>query len=387
MSNANVTCPNCSASLNVPSEVLGRKIKCPKCQEVVRIPAPAEISAAGGRGQSGAPAAGNRAAAARPQTPKPGPAMAKPVVPMAVAPASVPGASKAQPKPASAPSGSAAQENPPSFSELDSQVAEKPRVKNKRKQANPWPIILLGVGAVTFLIVIVAFLIIFLPKVGSNSGGPSSPEIQYVNETTTEVGKSVSIPIVVTYPKSYTASDKERWTLQVAPENPTGSTWNPATGSLTWAPTTRDAGKSHVLGIIIQDSANKDANNRGTFQVRVPALSPGIMAALSHLNNKKVTYTVSLPKKHTGMKHEETVPILVEFQIGKERVDLYDYSSAEIAKAKLAVIDDTKFEELGLTPALTAPLSYVRRDGAILVAPTASLEASEFIKKWFDVPK
>ncbi|MBL8892116.1 MAG: hypothetical protein JNL67_19225 [Planctomycetaceae bacterium] len=322
--------------------------------------------------------------------------MAKPIVPMAtvVSTDSLPVINKAQPKPASTPTVPAppkeseppvSKEAPPNFSGLDSKVAaDKPRVKIKRKHANPWPIILLGVGALAVLALIVTLLIVFLPKSLTNSG-PSIPEIQFVNDATTEVGKSVRIPIAVTYPSSYTAADKARWTFQVAPENPTGSAWDAATGFLTWAPATRDAGKSHVLAIIIQDSVTRETN-RGTFQVHVPPLSPGIMAAMAYLNQNNLVYSASLPKTHEGMKHQETVPNLVEFQIGNDRVDVYDFSTVEIATAKLAEIDDSKLEELGLTPTLSPPLRYVQRDGAILVAPTATLEASPALKAWFEGP-
>lgn len=415
MSKASVTCPNCSASLLVPTDVLGRKIKCPKCQEVVRLPLPSEIAPAAVRGPSTPEPPANSpvttptnpsaasAPAVSPPSPSPTPTtsdkpaepvMAKPLVPMATVlpPDAMPVISKNQPKPTPAPAASAtpkvdephgSKETPPSFSGLDSKVAaEKPRVKIKRKHSNPWPIILLGVGALAVLALIVTLLILFLPT-SLNDGGPSIPEIQFVNDATTEVGKSVRIPISVTYPSSYKAADKARWTFQVAPENPAGSAWDAATGFLTWAPGTQDAGKSHALAIIIQDSSTRETN-RGTFQVHVPALSPGIMATMAYLGQNNMVFTASLPKAHEGMKHQETVPNLFELQIGNDRVDLYDYSSVEIATAKLAEIDESKLDELGLTASLSAPLSYVQSGGAILVTPTASLEASPSIKKWFE---
>ncbi|MDP1562479.1 MAG: hypothetical protein Q8M16_13960 [Pirellulaceae bacterium] len=325
--------------------------------------------------------------------------MAKPIVPMAtlIAPESMPVIAKVQPKPAVAPAvttstvksaGDATAEKaaPPNFSDLDAKVAAdaRPRIKIKRKQSNPWPIILLGVAAVVVLGLIVTLLILFLPK-DFGGGGPSVPEIQFVNDSQTEVGKTVRIPISVTYPTSFSAADKERWTFRVAPENPEGTAWDPATGFLTWSPGTRDAGKSHAVAIIIQNSATRETN-RATFQVHVPALSPGIMSALAQLTRNQVVFTASIPKTHEAMKHLESIPSLVEFQFGNDRVDVYDYSLVEIATAKLAEIDDAKLEELGLTASMTPPLRFEHRDGAIMIAPIATIEASPSIKTWFDPP-
>lgn len=409
MSKVSVPCPNCSALLNVPADVLGRKIKCPKCQEIVRLVTPTDVKSE----PSPSPTAGSNSATAIPSHPSPshpspspvaarpaGPTMAKPIVPMAtvIAPETMPVIAKAQPKPASAPAvttsavksaGDVTTEKAaaPNFSDLDAKVAAdaKPRIKIKRKQSNPWPIILLGVGALVVLGLIVTLLILFLPKDFGGGGGPIVPEIQFVNDSQTEVGKSVRIPIAVTYPSSFSAADKERWTFQVAPENPEGTAWDAATGFLTWSPGTRDAGKSHALAIIIQNSTTRETN-RATFQVHVPALSPGIMSALAQLNQNQVVFTASIPKAHEAMKHQETIPSLVEFQIGNDRVDVYDYSSVEIATAKLAEIDDGKLEQLGLTASMTPPLRYEQRDGAIMIAPIAVIEGSPSIKNWFDPP-
>lgn len=244
--------------------------------------------------------------------------------------------------------------------------------------------ILLAVGALVVLGLIVTLLILFLPK-DFAGGGPSVPEIQFVNDSQTEVGKTVQIPIAVTYPSSFSAADKERWTFQVSPENPPGTAWDAATGFLTWSPGVKDAGKSHALAMIIQNSVTRETN-RATFQVHVPALSPGIMSAVAQLNQNQVVFTASIPKTSEVMKHQETIPNVVEFQIGNDRVDVYDYSSVEIATAKLAELDDTKLEEMGLTAAMTPPLRYIQRDSAIMIASTAAIEASPEIKNWFDPP-
>ncbi len=443
MSKVSVACPNCSAPLTVPTDVLGRKIKCPKCLEVVRLPAQGELPGATATVKPNpAPVAGSKTtpttASPSPTSPTPtnpspvptnpipspaspassnpspvpaspapvspapvspaAPIMAKPILPMAtvVTPGTLPVISKTPaktvPTPTVVPTDSAApaaspttKEAPPNFSGLDSKVAaDKPRIKLKRKQANPWPMILLAVGALVVLGLIVTLLILFLPKdfVG---GGPSVPEIQFVNDSQTEVGKTVQIPIAVTYPSSFSAADKERWTFQVSPENPPGTAWDAATGFLTWSPGVKDAGKSHALAMIIQNSVTRETN-RATFQVHVPALSPGIMSAVAQLNQNQVVFTASIPQTSEAMKHQETVPNVVEFQIGNDRVDVYDYSSVEIATAKLAELDDTKLEELGLTAAMTPPLRFIQRDTAIMIASTAAIEASPEIKNWFDPP-
>ena len=36
-----IACPGCSAKLNAPDSAAGKKIKCPKCQTVCAVPAPA----------------------------------------------------------------------------------------------------------------------------------------------------------------------------------------------------------------------------------------------------------------------------------------------------------------------------------------------------------
>jgi hypothetical protein len=401
MFKVSVACPNCSASLTVPADVLGRKIKCPKCQEVVRLPTATDLKSLDLAESASVPAvvpskpatSGKQVstgpAAARPTVPAttvvnppaanpPGPIMAKPLVPMAkvIAPAAV----------APLPEMTSPKDSPPNFSGLDSKIAleDKPRVKLRRKQSNPWPIILLGVGALVVLGLIVTVLILVLPATTGGSG-TNIPEIQYVKDSQTEVGKTVRIPIAVTYPSHFTSADKERWTLQVAPENPEGTAWDAAAGFLTWSPGTRDAGKSHVLAMTIQDSVTREVN-RGTFQIHVPALTPGIMSALAQLAKNQVEFTATIPKPIEAMKHGESTPNLVEFQIGTDRVDVYDYSSGEIASAKLLEIDDAKLEELGLTVNMTPPLRFEQRDGAIMIAPIAVIEASPSIKTWFDPP-
>ena len=232
---------------------------------------------------------------------------------------------------------------------------------------------------------VVTLLIIFLPQ---NLGGSGStvPEIQFVNDSTTEVGKTVRIPISVVYPSTFSAAEKQRWSLQAAPENPAGAAWEADSGSLTWSPGTRDAGRSHTMAMTIQDTVTREIN-RGTFQVHVPPLSPGIMSALAQLNRNGATYTASLPKANEAMKHQETIPTGVEFQFGSELVFVYDYSSVEIATAKLGEIDESAYEALGLSPALTPPLRLEQRDGAIMVASAAAVESTPAIKTWFDPPQ
>ena len=41
-----LTCPSCERGLKVKDELAGRKIKCPKCSEVITVPADEEQVAA-----------------------------------------------------------------------------------------------------------------------------------------------------------------------------------------------------------------------------------------------------------------------------------------------------------------------------------------------------
>jgi hypothetical protein len=41
-----VVCPNCSAKLNAPDSAAGKKVKCPKCQGVITVPAPLPVQPA-----------------------------------------------------------------------------------------------------------------------------------------------------------------------------------------------------------------------------------------------------------------------------------------------------------------------------------------------------
>src|SRR5439155_653854 len=39
-----VTCPTCSASLRIPDEAAGKKVRCPKCQAMFPTPRPAPVA-------------------------------------------------------------------------------------------------------------------------------------------------------------------------------------------------------------------------------------------------------------------------------------------------------------------------------------------------------
>lgn len=430
MSKVAVDCPNCAATLTVPADVLGRKVKCPKCQEIVRLPAkptassapaPAQVS-----GQPTVPAAPSASSASpelsrdpRPKTttPRP-PSTAKtpaaaavapaPVAPAPVAQAPVSAAAPAErvgatapvvpmakvltapvagaaPLPTVAPVAPAAPHSatePLNLDALAPAVVDKPRVKLRRRRSNPWPVVLLGVGALAVLGLVITFLVLYLPR-GGAVAGPAVPEIQYVNDARTDVGQTVKIPIAISYPSQFSAEEKLRWQIQLGPENPAGAAWDATTGHLTWSPGTRDAGKSHTLSMTIQNTVTRELNQT-RFQVHVPALAPSLMAALAFWEQAGMAFTASLPRAVPAMAQAGMDASLVELQIAEHLVQVYGYPDAQTAQAKWAELTPDAYESLGLSTAFAGPISVAEREGAILVAETAALEALPSLRTWFE---
>jgi hypothetical protein len=424
MSKVAVACPNCSATLTVPADILGRKIKCPKCQEVVRLPT---VSDPG-------PRAANSSLAGPQAREKPLAPSAPSAVPTSAVPTSAPAGSHAPagspsgtqparakkivvakpPEPVNDPDGVPAEKPPvpmakvlsperqpvaanppipvplrdlksdgPSFDELGATLAaveSKPRLKIPRKRSNPWPVILLGTTAVAMLGLIVMLLIVFLPR--DPSGGPKIPEIQYVADSRTEVGQTVRIPISVTYPTGYSQTDKLSWQLRAGEQNPPGADWDAASGHLVWAPGTRDAGKSRSLSMVIQDTQTRESN-LATFQVHVPPLAPSIMAAVDYWERQGVEFQVGLPRPDTVLLGTEGPATLMEFEIAEHRVLVYAYPDLESAALAFSMLDQSTFEpseEMNLSP----PLVFATRDGAIILAEESAIEANAAIKAWLE---
>lgn len=261
-------------------------------------------------------------------------------------------------------------------------VVDKPRVKLRRRRSNPWPVILLGVGALAVLGLVITFLVLYLPR-GGPAAGPAVPEIQYVNDARTDVGQTVKIPIAITYPSQFSAEEKLRWQIQLGPENPPGAAWDVTSGHLTWSPGTRDAGKSHTLLMTIQNSVTRELNET-RYQVHVPALHPSLMAALAYWEQEGTTFTATLPQAVPAMAQAGVDATLVELQIAEQLVQVYAYPTAQAGKDKFAEMNPESYEVLGLNTSFTEPITVVERDGAILVAETAALEALPALKKWFE---
>jgi hypothetical protein len=271
----------------------------------------------------------------------------------------------------------------PSFDDLGSTLAaveNKPRLKIPRKQSNPWPVILLGTGALAVLGLIVMLLILFLPR--DPSGGPKIPEIQFVADTRTEVGQTVRIPISVTYPSSYAQADKLRWQLRLGEQNPPGAEWDTASGHLQWSPGTREAGKSHSLSMVIQDTQTRESN-LATFQVHVPALNPAIMAMLGFWERQGVPYSVTLPQPDTALDGTPNPATFLELQIDDHLVHVYAYPDVAAAAATYAVLEQSAGELSG-NASLTPPLRFMDRDGLIIITQESSVEAVPAIKAWFE---
>ncbi len=432
MSKVSVACPNCSAVLTVPADILGRKIKCPKCNEVVRLPTAAERKAGGtpavhasdatgtpGSSSDSSKTASKPKSSKAPSTPAIAPktaespgtvetpgsverpagapkanlVMAKPVVPMAsvVVPDSVPAADASSKTPIlSAGIGEPVEprERGPSFSGLDSKlvaVTDKPRVKLPRKRSNPWPMILIGMGALSVLTLIVIVLVMYVPSGGGE--GPAIPQIQFVSDSRTEVGKTVRIPIAVHYPAKFTDEDKRRWQLSVGQENPAGVEWDSATGHLTWSPGIRDAGKSHALTMMIKDSVTLEPNVV-TFQVHVPALLPSIMTILAYWDFQGLDFTVSLPSESEAMGQGEVAAKVVDLLIGEHLIRAFAFPNQEVAAMKFAEIDSAEIdqdvvESSEVVGGITPPWRFANRDGLILVTSQESLDAVPAIKAWF----
>lgn len=405
MSKVAVDCPNCSASLTVPTDVLGRKVKCPKCQAIVRLPAKAAAIDSGAPGSTAstdstrapsvtAPAAASKANAPAPAAPAPAPAAppranspattpTAPVVPMAkVLTAPVSSAAPVSPVVPASPAAVISAAESLNLDALAPAVVDKPRVKLRRRRTNPWPAILLALGALAVLGLVITFLVLYLPR-GGPVAGPAVPEIQYVNDARTEVGQTVKIPIAITYPSQFTAEEKLRWQIQLGPDNPPGAGWDATAGQLTWSPGTRDAGKSRTLSMTIQNSVTRELNET-RYQVQVPALHPGLMAALTYWEQEGTAFTATLPQAVPAMAQAGVDATLVELQIAEQLVQVYAYPTAQAGKDKFPEISSESYEVLGLNTSFTEPITVVERDGAILVAETAALEALPALKKWFE---
>jgi len=263
-------------------------------------------------------------------------------------------------------------------------VVDKPRVKLRRRRSNPWPVILLGVGALSVLGLVITFLVLYLPQ-GGGGAGPAVPEIQYVNDARSDVGQTVKIPIAITYPSQFSAEEKLRWQIQLGSENPPGATWDTTSGHLTWSPGTRDAGKSHTLSMTIQNTVTREVNQT-RFQVHVSALAPALMAALAFWEREGVAFTASLPRAVPAMAQAGVDATLVELQIAEHLVQVYSYPDAPTGQAKWGEITPDAYESLGLSTAFDSAITVTERDGAILVAETGALEASPVLQKWFENP-
>jgi DNA-directed RNA polymerase subunit M/transcription elongation factor TFIIS len=460
MSKTAVDCPACGSALSVPTDILGRKVKCPKCQEIVRLPtadvmtaanrvAPTDSAPAGSSAdKSGPKDAASDAANAKPSPAKPSPAkpspakpsstvkrspavksdggepvvsqpdqamaapvspptsepspaqvaatgprvMAKPVVPMAkvLGPATAsPATSVATPgaaTPGAATPGAAATAGPIATSEslgIDpSAVVEKPRLKFRRKRTSPWPAVLLGSGALVVLGALV-WLVIWLFPNGMPAGAQTAlPEIQYVNDATIEVGKTVRIPISVYYPEGYTPADKLNWQLKLGEKNPVGAAWDSVGGQLTWTPTTRDAGKSFSLSMIIQNKQTQEPNLT-TFQVHVPALAPALMSVIQYWDQQGVEYQLALPQSSQRMGLGDAPSTSIDLSLGGVSVRAYGYPNPESAQQRLAQLqsDPPTLVELGL--AIDEPLHWVQRESLILVGNRVQVEQDERLREWF----
>lgn len=294
MSKVATRCPECQVNLKVRPDAIGRKVRCPKCEAIVRLDAAKEDEASPASTAQPGPALDNAdplpgdsqpARAAGLPMAKPVP-MAKLINPTAPVPAPAISLDSVSPNPSGtggnqsprnaevgggAAGAAAAWESPGGLAEMESHggVGQRPRVKFKRKRTNPWPTILLAVAAFAILgIVTLVIVIVQQNSPGTTTGG--RPEIRFVNRSSVTVGQTVSIPIEVNYPGGWTPQQQSLWTVELAANQPPGVTFDAAASQVRWQPSPEAAGRTHLISVIVRDKQTGE-NNSTQFEVSVEA--------------------------------------------------------------------------------------------------------------------
>gem|GEM_PF-2057271 len=439
MSKIATTCPSCQADLKVPPDAMGRKVKCPKCKAVVRLPAldsptastakskpndskpseskpneskpneskpneskPNESSPPAVSGQplpnpkqttaqvpSRSPSA-NVPVVAQPSVKKPRQeksapetqagnsplVMAKPIVPMAklISPKAV-GVSDGGANPSDA----SLQTNAPSLNvSLGGSVPanQAQRVKFKRRRTNPWPTILLAVGA--FGILGLAVVIISLMQGGRSATTASGmPEFQYVADSKIDLGKTVLIPVAVVYPTGMSEEQKMLWKVRLGEENPADAKWDAANSQLAWSPQPDDAGKTHSLSLIIQNTATSELN-LGKYQVAVPTLPLGATEVYSWLKEKAAQATVTPPASTSVLSGT-----WMTFSIDGNLVIAFVYNDPVVAANDFAQLQEKPGSIADVVAKLGKAYVGIKVGSAILIATQNSAEMNDQLKDYW----
>jgi len=413
MSKVVTKCPGCGAVLSVRAEAVGRKAKCPKCQQIVRLLASTQESssqlpqsekkrpaAVSPQSTSSAPPTTPSVADRQPVAPSTPAAAApaeKPVVPMAKvlsptagpAPGSPPqpGSPTAGPSANSGPAGEIQpflsadlapgdKFSPASLAAGSLPDAEIPRVKFRRRRSNPWPVVLLGIGALAVLALVVT-LIVLLQQMGGRSAA-GLPEIQFVNDAEIAVGQTVRIPISVIYPPQYSSYEKRQWKLQPADQNPPGVEWDTASGHLSWSPGTRDAGKSHLLSMQIENPDTREIN-LASFQVHVAALKAPLMAVVNYWDGRDQEVTLSLPSRQESRKAD-----LIEVTVNGQLVRVFAFEAVEPAREFFQGLDPEEIDDATIIAGLAPPWRAYHQGSLVLITSTTSLEHEPAVKQWLE---
>lgn len=393
MSKIQVSCPACHRKLKVSPEVLGKKVRCPGCKEVVRLTttepldagsavrAPAneqratdeEPAAAAVSEPATRPAPADSGAASGEQLPSNEPSGQEPVVPMAklIQPA------------AASPSGALANPgNAPgnvSSGETDIQIGEKPRVKFKRKRSNPWPTILLAVVALTVLGIAVTFIAI-MQGGASQSAATDLPTIRYVNDANVELGQTASIPIKVDYPDWMTMEQSRKWNVEIGESSPAGVEYNKETETMTWTPGFRDAGKTGVIEAVVQHPET-GKSNVARFQVIVAAIPLGsqqVHEKVEQLANAGRQALLGSPRPVAG-----SLGLYHDLELDGTSIRAYVHGDPVSAAAAADALKQA--DPQSVVESLTVPLEIRVAESVVLVGNKEQVQQNVDLSAWFDI--